>query len=171
MVGLTPHPDTRFMTEWSEAVTAYFGGEYRQSVAHSERAERLMPGFPDVQRLRADAQMRSNKSPRFVRRSKALGLGMGAVLVGILAVGGVRSVVTWRRNDTPRGVQRVSPEELRRRLDVGVGVTLLDARRSVEFDPSPVQVAGALRYAADRPDMEALRVQVRPDGEVVAYCG
>jgi hypothetical protein len=159
------------MTEWTGAVTAYFGGEYRQSVAHLERAERLMPGFPDVQRLRADAQMRSNKNPRLLRRGKALGLGLGGVLVGILAVGGVRSVVKRRRDDTPRGVPRVSPEDLRRRLDVGVGVTLLDARRSVEFDPSPVQAAGALRYDVDRPDMEALRVQVNPDGEVVAYCG
>ncbi|HXH27682.1 MAG TPA: trypsin-like peptidase domain-containing protein [Candidatus Polarisedimenticolia bacterium] len=170
MVGLTPNPDTRFMKDWDEAVTAYFGGEYRKTLARLESAEKLMPGFPDVQRLRVDAQMKVNKNPRFLHRGKALGLGLGTVLVGGLAVVGLRSVAKRRFKVTPGGVHRMGPEELRRRLEAGSDVTLLDARHGTHFDDSPVQATGAVRYDIDHPDVRALRVQVNPDGEVVAYC-
>jgi hypothetical protein len=53
---------------------------------------------------------------------------------------------------------------------MGAGVAVLDARHGKSFDDSPFQAAGALRYDIDHPDVQALRVQVNPDGEVVAYC-
>jgi len=169
-IGLTPNPDTRFMTEWAEGVAAYFRGEYKRSLGHLNDADRIMPGFPDIQRLRADAQMKVDKYPRFMRRGQTVGLGIGAVLVGVLAVLGLRTIVRNRVRTGPAGIRRVQPEELRRRLETGAGVALLDARHGTHFDDASVQAAGALRYDVDDPDVQALRVQVNPDGEVVAYC-
>jgi len=168
-IGLTPNPDVRFMTEWTEGVAAYFRGEYRRSLGHLSNAEQIMPGFPDIQRLRADAQMKVDKNPRFLRRGKAFGLGIGVVLVGALVVVGARTLVRNRTRRRPGSVQRMGGEEIRRRLEAGT-VAVVDARHGVNFESSPVQVAGALRYDIDDPDVRALRVQVNPDGEVVAYC-
>jgi hypothetical protein len=53
---------------------------------------------------------------------------------------------------------------------MGAGVTVLDTRHGTHFDDSPIQAVGAVRYDIDHPDVQALRVQVNPDGEVVAYC-
>ena len=169
-IGLMPNPDTRFMTEWTEGVAAYFRGEYRRSLAHLDSAERLMPGFPDIQRLRADMQMKVDKGPGFMRRAKTIGFGMGAVLMGVLAVVGLRTLMGHRGRPGPGGIRRVSAEELRQRLEAGSGVTFVDARHGAKFAGAPVQVAGALRYDVDHPDVPVFRVQVNPDGEVVAYC-
>jgi S1-C subfamily serine protease len=169
-IGLTPNPNTPFMTQWTAGVTAYFRNEHRKSLAHLDAAERLMPGFPDIQRLRADVQMKTSKSPRFTRRGKTVGLGIGVALVGVLGVLGLRTIVRNRVRPGPAGIQRVGAEEIRRRLETGSGVTLVDARHGANFDDAPVQAAGAVRYDIDHPDMPALRVHVNPDGEVIAYC-
>ena len=62
-IGLTPNPDTRFMTEWTEGVAAYFKGEYKRSLGHLNDAERIMPGFPDIQRLRGRCADESRQEP------------------------------------------------------------------------------------------------------------
>ena len=169
-IGVTPNPDTRFMTEWVDGVAAYFRGEYQHSLAHLDAAEHLMPGVPDIQRVRADAELRVDKSPRFMRRGKTVGLGFGAGLVAVLAVLGLRKVVSDRVRTGAAGVRRVGAEELRRRLDTGSGVTFVDARHGAKFDSATVQAAGAIRYDVEHPEVPVFRVQVHPDGEVVAYC-
>lgn len=170
MIGLTPTSDTRFMKEWEQGVAAYFRGEYQRSLGHLNTAEKIMPGFPDIQRLRAYVQMRVDKRPRFMERGKTVGLGVGAVLVGVLVIVGVRRYATARANGGPAVVQRIGADEIRRRLETGTGVALVDARHGAAFDMSPVQAAGAVHFDIDHPDVEALRVHVKPDGEVVAYC-
>jgi len=169
-VGITPNPNTRLMSEWAAGVTAYFRGEYARSLRHLDGAERIMPGFPDIQRLRADAQMKVDRNPRFARRGRTFGLGVGLVLVGAVAVLGVRTLARNRATSRSRKVQRIDPEDLRRRLETGTGLAIVDARHGAQFDESPVQATGAFRYDIDHPDVRALRVHVNPDGEVVAYC-
>jgi hypothetical protein len=169
-VGLTPNPDARFIREWTAGVAAYFQGEYRRSLRHLDDAERIMPGFPDIQRLRAEAQMKVEKNPRFMRRGKTVGLGVGLVIVGAFAVVGVRVLIRRRAPFRSRTVKRIAPEELRRRFETGTGVAMVDARHGVHFDDSPVQADGAFRYDIDHPDVRALRVHVNADGEVIAYC-
>jgi len=90
--------------------------------------------------------------------------------VGVLVIVGVRRYATARANGGPAVVQRIGADEIRRRLETGTGVALVDARHGAAFDMSPVQAAGAVHFDIDHPDVEALRVHVKPDGEVVAYC-
>jgi S1-C subfamily serine protease len=169
-IGSSPSPVSRFMSEWTDGVSAYFAGEYRRSLRHLETAEQIMPGFPDIQRLRADAQMRVDKHPRFMRRGKTVGLGLGVVLAAAGVVVGVRAFTRNRPHAKVGSVRRIGPEEVRRRQETGADLTLLDVRHGDAFDRSPVQASGALRYDVDNPDTQALRVHIRPDGEVVVYC-
>jgi serine protease Do len=108
-VGVAPEADSLFMREWSQGVTAYFAGEYRRSLAHTDAALRIMAGFPDIDRLRADAQMQVDKHPRFMQLRKRFGLGLGAVAAIMLLAVGIRTL--WRRRSlpTPRATRRRRP--------------------------------------------------------------
>lgn len=169
-VSLTPTADSPFTQKWERAVSDYFQGDYARAIRSVEEADRIMPGFPDLQRLRSEAQMREDRAPGFASRGRTVGVGLGVGLgVALLAVG-VRGAVKSRFRRTRGVVQRIAPEEIRTRLEAGSPVAVVDARHGVNFEESPVQVAGALRYDIERPSPQALQVQVAPSGEVIAYC-
>jgi hypothetical protein len=108
-IGVVPEPDTLFMREWNRGVNAYFAGDYRRSLAHTDAALRIMAGFPDIDRLRADAQARVDTTPRFMQLGKKFGLGLGAVAVVALLAIGIRTLRRRRSPPTPRAVRRPRP--------------------------------------------------------------
>lgn len=169
-ISLTPTADSPFTQKWERAVASYFKADYARAAQQVEEADRIMPGFPDIMRLRSEAQIRAERQPGFGGRNLTVGIGLGAGLgVALLALG-VRTAVNRKLRRTQGRVQRISPDEIRNRLDAGAPVALVDARHGGNFDESPMQVAGALRYDIERPSPQALQVQVAPSGEVVAYC-
>ena len=169
-ISLKPTADSPFTQKWERAVLSYFQGDYGQATRLVEEADRIMPGFPDLMRLRAEAQMRADREPGLIGRRLTVGVGLGGGLgVALLALG-IRSVVNSRVRRTQGRVRRISPDEIRGRLEAGAPVALVDARHGGNFDESPVQAAGALRYDIERPSPQALQVQVAPSGEVIAYC-
>ena len=169
-ISLTPTAESPFSQRWTAAVDSYFHGNYRLALANAEAAERTMPGFPDLIRLRAEAQMRAGHETRLGAWRPGLGLGLSISLGVALFVLGTRRVLTGRFRRAQGRIQRVAPDEIRRRLEAGANVTLLDARHGTNFEDSPVQAAGAVRYDVDRPNGPALQVRVAPDGEVLVYC-
>jgi S1-C subfamily serine protease len=169
-ISLTPTADSPFTQKWERAVASYFSGEYRRAATQVEEADRLMPGFPDLMRLRSEAQMRGDRESGFGERSRTAGVWLGGGLgVALLALG-ARSVVNSRIRRTRGLVRRVTPEEIRSRLETGAPVAILDARHGGNFDDSPVQITGAQRYDVEKPSAQSLQVQVAPGGEVIAYC-
>ena len=108
-IGVVPEPDTLFMREWSQGVQAYFAGEYRRSLAHTDAALRIMAGFPDIDRLRADAQMQVDANPRLRQLGKKLGLGLGAVAAVALLAIGIRTLRRRRSSSPPRAGRRRRP--------------------------------------------------------------
>jgi S1-C subfamily serine protease len=100
-IGLVPEPDSPFMREWSQGVTAYFAGKYGRSLAHTDAALRIMAGFPDIDRLRADAQMQVDKDPRFMQLGKQFGFGLGAFAIAALLAVGIRTMWRRRSQSTP----------------------------------------------------------------------
>ena len=129
-----------------------------------------MPGFPDLMRLRSEAQMRGDRGSGFGERSRTAGVWLGGGLgVALLALG-ARSVVNSRIRRTRGLVRRVTPEDIRSRLETGAPVAILDARHGGNFDDSPVQITGAQRYDVEQPSAQSLQVQIAPGGEVIAYC-
>ena len=97
-------------------------------------------------------------------------IGVGVVLGLTLLVLGLVRLESRRAGFGGGRVPRVAADEVRRRLDVGAGLTLVDARRSAKFVESPIQAAGAIRYDVERSSPQALQVQVTPNGDVIAYC-
>ena len=97
---------------------------------------------------------------------------MGAWLLAIL-VGGLGAYLLWkflaRRLFLRRmRVARISPEDLKRRLERGEAVMIVDLRHPLEFDADPVVIPGAVRFSAQ--DLEARRLPIPRDREVILYC-
>ncbi|MFB3819521.1 MAG: trypsin-like peptidase domain-containing protein, partial [Candidatus Methylomirabilales bacterium] len=169
-IGLAPDASSPFTREWERGIVAFFREDYSGAIQHLDAAERLVPGLPDVRALRTEAQLLLEKAPPFASRAWKIGgglaLGLGVALVAL----GVRSAVSSRVRRIRGRVRRLAPEEVRRRLEVGGPVAMLDARHGASFDDSPVQVPGSLRYDVDRPKAPSFQVELGQNGEVIAYC-
>jgi len=64
-------------------------------------------------------------------------------------------------------VARISPQELKQKLDLGEEVTILDVRHALDFEADPYIVPGALRIPAE--DLEGYG-EFPKEREVVVYC-
>lgn len=165
-ISLKPTADSPFTQTWERAVTRYFQGNSAGTVQTLDEAERIMPGFPDLARLRSEAQMRAERQPAFNGYWLVWGGGVGLALMAV----GAWSLVRRRFRQAPGRVRRISPAEVRSRLVAGSALALVDARQGVPFDASAVPAAGALRYDNGEATPQALQVQVAPSGEVIVYC-
>jgi S1-C subfamily serine protease len=153
-ISLQPTANSPFTQTWERAVTRYFQGNYAGAVQTVEEAERIMPGFPDLARLRSEAQMRAERQPASSGHWLMWGAGFGLALLAV----GAWSVVRRKTRHASGRVRRISPNEVRSRLDAGSAVTLVDARQ------------GVAREDGERAGPQALQVTVAPSGEVVVYC-
>jgi hypothetical protein len=169
-IGLAPAADAPFTREWEMALVAFFREDYSAAISHLEAADRVVPGLPDVRALRTEAQLLLEKAPPFASRAWKIGGGLALGLGVALLVLGVRSAVSSRLRRVRGRVQRLSPEEVRRRLEVGSRVAMVDARHGVNFDDSPVQLPGSVRYDIERPKTPSFQLELGKNGEVIAYC-
>jgi len=67
-----------------------------------------------------------------------------------------------------RRVMRISPEELKRRLDGGEPLTILDLRHALDFLAYPQVIPGALRFDPDKLDENFQ--QIPHDRAIILYC-
>ncbi|HSB73700.1 MAG TPA: trypsin-like peptidase domain-containing protein [Candidatus Methylomirabilis sp.] len=169
-ISLAPSADSPFTQKWEQAVASYFQGDYPGAARAVEEAERIMPGFSDLMRLRLEAGMRGGRESGIGQGGLRVGLALAGVLALALLATGVRRVIRGRTAQVEDSVPRLAPGEVQRRLDAGSAVALLDARQRASFEESPLQAAGAIRYDIERPSLHALQLQVSPSGEVIAYC-
>jgi membrane protein DedA with SNARE-associated domain len=96
----------------------------------------------------------------------------GVVLVSLVAatVAGY-IVIKWiQRQRFLRGLRiaRISPDELKRNLDSGDAVFVVDLRSALEAAALPFVIPGALRIAAE--ELEARHQSIPRDRDVVVYC-
>jgi membrane protein DedA with SNARE-associated domain/rhodanese-related sulfurtransferase len=91
-----------------------------------------------------------------------------AVLAGLFAfyIGWklVRRKLLYRR----LRIARISPVELKRRLDAAEPTFILDLRHVLEFDGQPGMIPGALRMSPD--DLDQRIGEIPPNVEIVLYC-
>ena len=64
-------------------------------------------------------------------------------------------------------ISRITPEELKSKLDAGEDITIIDLRSSLDFTADPYIIPGAIRIA---PENLMGRANVPLDQEVVLYC-
>lgn len=110
----------------------------------------------------------SDQLERVADRAFALGTGLLALLLGSLG-----SYVTWkffkrRRFMRELRIARITPEELKRRLDAGDDVVIVDLRHSLDFEAEPQTIPGA--YHLEASELEERQGEIPADREVVLYC-
>jgi membrane protein DedA with SNARE-associated domain len=97
-----------------------------------------------------------------------LGVGLLSLFVSI-----VLSYVAWKYWHRQRflkslRVARMTPEELKDKLDRGEDITIIDLRNAIAIDYQPARIPGAQVMAVE--DLEARHGEIPRDQDVVLYC-
>jgi membrane protein DedA with SNARE-associated domain len=97
--------------------------------------------------------------------------GMGKSL-SVLVAGGLTIYVLWKYSLRRRFLKqhvmaRITPDELKRRLDAGENITIIDVRHSLDLEAEPYVIPGALRMSLDQAESHPA---LSGDHETVVYC-
>ena len=100
----------------------------------------------------------------------ALKLGTSLVILLITTLVGYLGYKYYRRQKFIRQlrIDRITPEELRRKLDAGEEVVIVDLRGSLDFEAEPAMIPGAVHL--DYADLEEVSDELAKAAEVVLYC-
>jgi rhodanese-related sulfurtransferase len=85
-------------------------------------------------------------------------------------VGSFAELLKWahQHDDRRQRLRPITPEELKRALDAGEAMTIVDLRHPLDFLPDPRVIPGTIRIS---PEEIATRHQEIPrDRDVVLYC-
>jgi membrane protein DedA with SNARE-associated domain len=110
----------------------------------------------------------SDAVARITARVAALGLDialvLGVGLAGYILIMYLRRLLSFRRlRNVP-----LSPEELKRRLDAGEDITIIDVRTALEMAAMPYAIPGSHWIAAD--EIHEYQSKVLRAGELLVYC-
>jgi membrane protein DedA with SNARE-associated domain len=102
--------------------------------------------------------------------SYALRLGefLVVLLAGVLATYIGFKYVQRRRVLRELRIARVTPEELKRMLEAGERVQIVDLRHALDFEAEPVTLPGAIHV--DPQDIDRLVSEIANDRDVILYC-
>ena len=110
----------------------------------------------------------SSKLERALASLRFLGGGLMALLLA--ALGGY---IVWKWQNRRRflrklRIARITPEELKRRMDAREDVIVVDLRHSLEYDAEPQTIYGAVHM--DPADLEEAIEVIPRDREIVLFC-
>lgn len=97
-----------------------------------------------------------------------LGSGLAVILVAILAAWIIRKWLARRKFLRELRIGRITPEELKHKLDAGDHLVIVDLRHSLDFEADPETIPGAFRIDAN--ELQQKNEQLPRDKEVVLYC-
>jgi membrane protein DedA with SNARE-associated domain len=103
-----------------------------------------------------------------VAEARRLGARVLPVVLGALVLWIVWKFVRRRRFIRRLRVDRITPEELKRKLDGGENVVIVDLRGSLDFEAEPETIPGAIRVAAGA--LDGIREELARAPEVILYC-
>ncbi len=98
----------------------------------------------------------------------SLGAGLSALLVAACALWLIFRVRQRRRVMRDLRVARVTPEELKHKLDRGEAVAIIDLRHALSAEAEGVKLPGALRIPAE--ELGRRSHEIPRDRELVLYC-
>ncbi|MBS1841814.1 MAG: VTT domain-containing protein [Acidobacteria bacterium] len=101
-------------------------------------------------------------------RAASLGSGLMVLILGALA-----GYITWKFIGRQRFLRelrigRITPAELKEKIDAGEELVIVDLRHSLDFEADPETIPGAFRM--DVKDLEEHSDRLPPDREVILYC-
>lgn len=102
--------------------------------------------------------------------ARIAGLGFSAL---IIVVGAFTAYVGWKYIQRRRFIRslriaRITPEDLRKKIEAGEDVVVVDLRGSLDFEAAPQTIPGAIRLAAEQLDVD--HHQIPRDREIVLFC-
>jgi hypothetical protein len=76
----------------------------------------------------------------------------------------------WQRRRFLRVLRlaRITPEELKGRLDRGEEIVIVDLRHALDLEADPHHIPGALHLSPD--ELETRHIEIPRDREIVLYC-
>jgi ABC-type nickel/cobalt efflux system permease component RcnA len=110
----------------------------------------------------------SNQLERMAGQVARLGTWLAVILLG-----GLAAYILWKYVNRQRflrrlRVARITPEELKRKLDGGEDVMIVDLRHSMDFEAEPHVIPGALRVGAE--ELEGRHHEIPRDRDIILYC-
>jgi len=100
----------------------------------------------------------------------ALGLGVGLL---VLLLASLVFYVAWKYVQRQRflrtlRVNRITAEELKRKIDAGEEFSVVDLRHSMDFEADPNTIPGAFYLPSE--ELEQRYQEIPPDRELILYC-
>lgn len=110
----------------------------------------------------------SDRLERLAVQAARLGTWVLVILLTSLA-----AYVLWKYIHRQRflrrlRIARITPEELKRKLDAGEDVMIVDLRHSMDFEAESHVIPGAMRVSAE--DLEGRHHEIPRDRDVILYC-
>ena len=65
-------------------------------------------------------------------------------------------------------ISRINPVELKRKLDAGDALMIVDLRHALDFEADPVVIPGAVHMSPE--DLERHSQEIPRDRDVILYC-
>jgi len=110
----------------------------------------------------------SEQIERIAERLRLFGGGALALLLGGLAAYIVYKVVARKKFMRDLRIARITPDELKKKLDSGEHLTIVDLRHSLDFEADPETIPGAFRM--DAKELQEKSNPLPHHLEVVLYC-
>ena len=110
----------------------------------------------------------SEQIERIAQRAAALGGGLAVLIIGCLA-----GYIAWKFLARQRflrelRIARITPEELKEKIDAAEEIVIVDLRHSMDFEADPETIPGAFRM--DAKELEEKNDRLPRDREVILYC-
>jgi membrane protein DedA with SNARE-associated domain len=93
--------------------------------------------------------------------------------LGVLVIGGMGGYIGYKYIARQRflrelRIARITPDELKQKIDAGEDLVIVDLRHSMDFEADPHTIPGAFRM--DASDLEEKDDRLPRDREVILYC-
>ena len=97
-------------------------------------------------------------------------LGSWTVALGVVVIGGYIGwkYISKRRFLRKINIARITPEELKTKLDGGEEMIVVDVRDRIDFESEPAIIPGALHLTVDELDLR--HKEIPREREIVLYC-
>jgi membrane protein DedA with SNARE-associated domain len=105
---------------------------------------------------------------RAIQAVSQLGFTVIGLVLTLVALWLIWKYAQRRRFIRNLQMDRISPEDLRRKLDAGEPIAIVDLRHRLDFEADPRTLPGALRF--DTADLEQRHAEIPRDRDVVLYC-
>jgi membrane protein DedA with SNARE-associated domain len=110
----------------------------------------------------------SNQLEQVAARIASLGFSLVVIVVGGFAAYVAWKYVQRRRFIRSLRIARITPDDLRKKIEAGEDVVVVDLRGSLDFAAAPQTIPGAIRLAAEQLDSD--HNVIPRDREIVLFC-